>query len=212
MRLLTCVLSCQKNKELWPEILSRLQENIIIFSGGSDISYLDPTGKLLYLNCNDFYEGLPEKIICMIEQVLKLKEFNDVTHILKIDDHDTMFTKDSIQTILKLKELNEYEYLGQNIQTVHPFIGGNRSYHFRKVTPGSYWDSRPYNGPYTDWADGGCTYILSRKALEIIHSKYNSSQLTKLRQNEIYEDLMIAKLLLPIVPKKVSYNIKGDKF
>jgi len=170
-------------------------DNIIIFCGKSDRTYFDKSSKVLYLKCNDFYEGLPEKMICMIDQVLTLECFKDVTHILKVDDHDIDYISDSscIERLNDRDELWKYDYIGQTLREVPG--SGYGGCHFGKVTPGSYWDSRFYTGPFTTWADGGSTYILSRIALEIITMKYQALDIDRLRANEIYEDVMIARIL-----------------
>jgi hypothetical protein len=61
--------------------------------------------------------------------------------------------------------------------------------------------------------DGGCTYILSRKAMEVINKKYNLSNMNEVRENNLYEDYMIAKILNEnnIKPHKIDYGIRGDK-
>ena len=207
-RILVCVLSCQKNKGLWPQILSRLKHNILIFCGGSERTEFDQSSNVLYLNCNDFYEGLPEKMILMIEQVLSLETFKDVTHVLKIDDHDINYIADSscIDRLNDLDELWQHDYIGSQLR--HVPGSGYGGCHFGKVTPGSYWDSRLYTGPFTTWADGGSTYILSRTALEIISSNYSSKNINLIRTTEIYEDVMVANILAKyeIRPFAVSYR------
>lgn len=206
MRILVCVLSCEKNRELWPKILSRMDKDILIFCG-SDVTRLD--GSILYLNCNDFYEGLPEKVVSMIDQVLTLECFNDVTHILKVDDHDDIFTSDDIKRLYSLDALWQHDYIGQELREVPG--SGYGGYHFEKVTKGSYWDSRLYTGPFTSWVDGGHSYILTRTALQIINNRYNSKNLNIVRTKEIYEDVMIANILseYEIKPFVVSYLSKG---
>lgn len=119
INILVTVLSCKKNSHLWEELKNRT-ENLIIFTGSYDKkTYHDKHAKMLYLRCNDNYEGLPEKMVLMIEQILTLPEFKDVTHILKIDDHDTYFTNDNIKNLYNLKELHLYNYIGQKKNTGH---------------------------------------------------------------------------------------------
>ena len=208
-RMLVCVLSCQKNKGLWSNILDRMHDNILIFCGGSDTTQFDPSAKIMYLNCNDFYEGLPEKMICLIDQVLTLDCFKDVTHILKIDDHDTFFTSDTIEKISSMPELWKYDYIGQKLQEVPG--SGYGGYHHGKVSKGCYWDSRFYTGGFCTWVDGGHSYILSRTALELINSTSDPKTLETIRKTEIYEDVMIAKLLAKhgIKPFQLLYDIKA---
>ena len=209
MRILVVVLSCNKNKNLWKNLLK--DKDVIIFTGGSDRDYLE--NNILYLNCNDFYEGLPEKVILMIEQVLKLDTFKDVTHILKIDDHDTFFTPENINNLYTFPQLQNSDFIGQKLNYDVSERGVSRRHHFKKVTPNSYWDNKVYEGNYVPWLDGGMIYILSRKAMININNVYNSSNIELLRKTEIYEDVMIAKVLLlsHISPIQVNLGIKGDK-
>ena len=182
-------------------------DNIIIFCGGSETTHFDQSAKVLYLNCNDFYEGLPEKIILMIEQVLSLETFKDVTHLLKIDDHDIDYIRDSscIDRLNGRDELWKHDYIGQTLREVPG--SGYGGCHFGKVTKGCYWDSKFYTGPFTSWLDGGHTYILTRTALQIINTKYNSNNISLIRTSEIYEDVMVAVILAEygIKPFVLSY-------
>ena len=154
---------------------------------------------VLYMNCNDLYDGLPEKMIYCINYILQNDKFKKFTHILKIDDHDNKISEKTINTIKKYKNiLNQYDYIGQQIN-----IGSNgiKKWHFKKLSK----ESR--------WADGGCSYILSKRSMYYINSIFNLKNIEKLRDQEIYEDLMIAKVLkkFNIVPHKISYGVEGDK-
>jgi hypothetical protein len=216
MKILVAVMSCVKHNHLWNRISSKNVKDLIIFTGGSDKTYYDESNKLLHLKCNDFYDGLPEKMILMIEYVLHSKHFSHITHIIKIDDHDNTFTEDNIENLYKLKELNEHHYIGQHL--INKPLGprdrftSNR-WHFGKVRENCYWHNRPYTGAYVPWLDGGCSYILSKNAMKCIWSLYNSSNLNELRMREIYEDLMMGKILYRnnIFPIEKNYGIKGDK-
>ena len=210
--ILVTVMSCKKHSHLWNEIKNRT-ENLIIFTGSYNKSptYYDKNEKILYLRCNDNYEGLPEKMILMIEQILTLPEFKDVTHILKIDDHDTMFTDENIKNLYSLNELYLYNYIGQKKEYRAPNTWSD--YHFGKISEQSHWNNKKGDVSDVTWLDGGCSYILSRKAMKIINKFYNSSNLKTLRNNEIYEDVMIGRLLALHNCKAhlVNFNIKGDK-
>ena len=166
---------------------------------------------ILYMNCNDLYDGLPEKIIYCINYILNNKEFNKYTHILKIDDHDNKISKETINIIKKYKNiLNNYDYIGQKI---NKGTNGIRKWHFKKLSDKSRWYRKAYKGQFVDWIDGGCSYILNKRSMYYINSIYNLKNLEDLRNEEIYEDLMIAKVLkkFNIEPHKISYGVKGDK-
>lgn len=216
MKILVAVMSCNKHSHLWKTITSKNIENLIIFTGGSDNTYFDVSNKILHLKCNDFYEGLPEKMILMIEYVLHSNHFSNITHLIKIDDHDNTFTEENIKNLHELSELNDYHYVGQHLinKPSHPRqMADSNRWHFGKVSKTSYWHNRNYSGAYVSWLDGGCSYILSRYAMKCIFGCYNSSNLDELRLREIYEDLMMGKILYRnnIFPKEKNYGIIGDK-
>jgi len=210
--ILVTVMSCKKHSHLWEELKKRTK-NLIIFTASYNKSptYYDKDAKILYLRCNDSYEGLPEKMILMIEQILTLPEFKNITHILKIDDHDTYFTDENIKNLYKLKELHLYNYIGQKKEYRAPNTWSD--YHFGKVTQTSHWNNKKGDVSDVTWLDGGCSYVLSRKAMKYINKFYNSSNINTLRRNEIYEDVMIGRLLemCNCHPHLANFNIKGDK-
>jgi hypothetical protein len=211
INILVTVLSCKKHSHLWEELKHRTN-NLLIFTGSYDKSTIyDKNSKILYLNCNDCYEGLPEKIILMIEKILTLPEFKNVTHILKIDDHDTYFTDENIKNLHNLNELHFYNYIGQKL--IHRPRNTWSDYHFGKIYKNSHWYNKKGNISNATWLDGGCSYILSRKAMKVINKIYNSSNINIIRMKEIYEDVMIGRLLKSrnIHPHEINYNIKGDK-
>lgn len=203
IKLLTVVLSCKKHEDLWQKILQRNIPNLIILSGGFEETRLD--GHILQLKCNDLYEGIPEKIILAYEFIYKNIEF---THILKVDDHDTEFTSEQITNIqVNFKNiLDTKDYIGQRLNSGE----GNRKWHIKKVSDNSQWKKKEYTGKYKPWLGGGETYILSKNAIHCILSKYNELTLDILRTSEIYEDIMISKILFEnkIYPFELNYGIK----
>jgi hypothetical protein len=216
MKILVAVMSCNKHQHLWKDIVSKNIIDLIIFTGGSSKTYLDKSNKILHLKCNDYYEGLPEKMILMIEYVLHSNYFSDITHIIKIDDHDNSFTENNIKDLHGLQELKEYHYVGQRLNNIYSYPWqwtDSNKYHIGKVSENSYWYNRNYAGGYLPWLDGGCSYILSRDAMNCIWSWYNSSNLDELRKREIFEDVMMGKILYHhnIFPKQKTYGIIGDK-
>jgi len=206
VNLLVVVVSCKKHKYLWPIILERGINNLIILSGGYSDSYLD--SNILYLNYNDLYEGLPEKIICAIDFILKCPKFNSVTHILKVDDHDTLFTKDTINNIiLNHKDiLNTNDYIGQSIK----YECKDPNYHMINTSSNSIWKNKSYSGKISMYCDGGRSYILSRYAMKCINQTFHINNLDYVRNNHIYEDMMIGLILnaYNIVPFELNYGIR----
>jgi hypothetical protein len=212
IHLLIVIVSCNKHAHFWYKLQRRTKNRFIIITGSNkNENWYDKKSNILYLKCNDLYDGLPEKIIMMIEQVLKIPEFNDITHIVKIDDHDTFFNDKVIKNLYEKDELHVYDYLGQKKNFWQPGAVGN--YHFGKVPRLSYWYNRLADITNVTYFDGGCSYILSRKAMEIINQTYNSSNIQKLRINEIYEDLMIGRIMQNnnIEAYEMDYGLLGDK-
>jgi hypothetical protein len=211
INILVTVLSCKKHSYLWNEIKNRTKKLIVFTGSYNDSTFYDKSSKVLYLNCNDHYEGLPEKMILMIEQILTMPEFKNITHILKIDDHDTFFTDENIKNLYNLNDLNFYNYIGQ--KKIHNGPDTWSNYHFGKISPNSHWNNKEADVSNVTWLDGGCSYILSKKAMKKINKIYNSSNINEVRENEIFEDVMIARLLSQnkINAHEVNYNIKGDK-
>ena len=113
---LIVVLSCQKNEHLWSKIIKKNINNLIIFCGDPKLksNYLYKN-KILYLKCEDTYDHLPTKIYMMIEAILDIDEFSSITHIFKLDDHDTKF---DINIIDKIKSVitKNMDYSGQIVQ------------------------------------------------------------------------------------------------
>ena len=67
--ILVIILSCQKNKHLWKNKLNEINNSIIICGDGHLNQDFLLDDRILYLKCNDLYDGLPEKIICMINSI-----------------------------------------------------------------------------------------------------------------------------------------------
>lgn len=212
VNILVVIVSCNKHEHLWQRIKERTSNNLLIITGSKkNETWYDKNNKMLYLNCNDMYDGLPEKIITMIQEVLHNPEFRDITHIIKIDDHDNFFTDNDIKSLYSYNELFTHDYLGKRLNNWNANVVGN--YHFGKVPKNSYWHNRVANISHVSYFDGGNSYILSRRAMQIINSVYNSSNIDQLRKDEIYEDLMIGRILNNhnIHPCRINYSIIGDK-
>jgi len=187
---------------LWPKLLERGIPNSIILCGDSEVSYLD--GKMLYLKCSDAYEGLSEKMMCAFDFILKCTLFNNYTHILKADDHDTEFTKAQIVDIeIKHKDvLDKHDYVGQCLVPKHIY---NPQHHFGRVPKESIWYNKECEQEYRPFIAGGQTYILSRKALECL-----VVQKEEYHKYFVYEDAMMGALLYNcnIYPYTLDYGIR----
>lgn len=195
-------LSCKKNNILWDNLLST-RINSIIFYGDPDIQ--EPfiyKNRILTLKCNDTYDYLPVKVCLMIKAILEIPNFCNITHILKVDDHDT-HVPENIHEELKHIELSDY--CGQNLINLY---NGDRKYHYGKCPIDSIWYNKEYSGNYVPWIHGGCGYILSRKSMNIISNEYSND----IYNYNIYEDVMISLILKKhgIFPKKIKTIIVGE--
>jgi len=208
MKVLPVILSCLKNKHLWSNLLD-INPDCIIFCGDKLQTDFILEDRILYLNCDDNYEGLPEKIICMINAILNIEQFSNITHIIKIDDHDTNISNLIFNLQLMQDIIEKNDYLGQRIS----YAQCNCDWHFNKCSPTSKWYNIPYYGNCKPWVDGGCGYILSINAIKLINSKYNPSNLQIVSDLHIYEDVMIGLILYEfnIHPVKIDNVIIGDK-
>lgn len=207
INILIMVVSCKKNRKLWDDILKRGIKNTVIVCG-DDLNtdyYLDE--KVLYVNCRDSYDGLPEKIVCALTAINTIKQYDNITHILKVDDHDTIFSKANLARLEKYGStfLSSNSFICQHI---YKRCAG--SHHINKC-PGSKWNKRLYEGEKCAYAAGGFSYILDRHAVQKIVAEFNVNTLEKIREMHIYEDLMISLILKKhdIYPVKRYYGIES---
>ena len=189
--ILYCFICCFKNLHKISYIHSLMKflnyPHYYIILGYKE-TLINPQKKILFLKCDDTYEGLPNKIIELFKFLSNSKFFKDYTHFFKIDD-DT-----NINKIMDHRKLDG-DYLG----TIQDYEG-KRDWHIGKCSPNSVWNKKIYNGNYVPWCKGGYGYILSRKAINAIY-EYKENY-----DDEIYEDLLIGKILLKsdIQPKKLN--------
>lgn len=151
-------------------------QDFCFVTGGYDKDSYSEKEKIIKLNCNDYYEGLPEKMIKTLRFINNNDFFNRYTHICKLDD-DMIIEKPLI--------IDTYLDYGGRINKIE----GNRKWHIGKCSKNSKWNHTIYKGRYVPWAVGGYGYILSKKSISLIlENDFN-------KEEEIYEDLMIAKML-----------------
>lgn len=153
---------------------NNITDYIICYGNGNDT--FDSINHTIHLNCNDTYEGLPDKIHKFYKFLSQ--NLNNYSFYLKLDR--------SIKIHKKITLLNNNDYQG----FVIPYIKeANRGWHLNKCSLYSKWNTKLYDGIYVPWCGGGYGYILSNKALNVVAA--NPPDLN----NEIYEDLYVAKVL-----------------
>ena len=165
--------------------------NYVIVQGGYDTNTYDINSKILSINCNDKYEGLPEKVLKSYKYIIENKLFDQYSHFIKLDD-DMIIKKNINYNLIK-----NLDYGG-----IISNIIGDRKWHIGKCSKKSVWNITPYNGIYIPWCLGGSGYIISKKAISLIKNDINYN-------SEIFEDLYIAKLLKKnnILPKNINTKI-----
>lgn len=145
--------------------------------GGSEHCNYDTTSRILSIDCNDKYEGLPEKVFKTFKYIVESDTFDQYTHFIKLDDD--MVVKNPID----YKFIENKHYVGC-VQKVR----GDSSWHIGKCSENSVWNKNVYMGIYVPWCKGGHGYIISRDAIESI--KDDTAY-----EEHIYEDVYIAILL-----------------
>ena len=152
--------------------------NYILVKGGDVSDNYDIDSKILSINCNDKYEGLPEKVLKTYKYIVESSLFNQYSHFIKLDDD--MIIKNNMNYNL-IKDIN---YGGK----VNFSYNGNRRWHIGRCSKDSFWNSNEYKDKYTPWCLGGYGYIISRNAINLIKNDFTYKHV-------IYEDLYIAILL-----------------
>ena len=182
MNTLYCFITHQRNiLNSHPRITQMMQQlgvdDYLVCYGGA-ISDYDINTKILQLRCNDYYEGLPEKVVCMFNFLNNSPLLNKYDRYIKLDEDITIH-----KIIPDTKILDDY--CGYVFTPDHL----NRYYHMGKCSPNSKFKDTPFEGEAAkSWCLGGNGYILSNKAMSLV------SQDTDY-YNEIYEDMYVAKIL-----------------
>jgi hypothetical protein len=160
-----------------------MKDDFVVVQGGVLRDNYDSERKILSLNCNDKYVGLPEKVMKTFHFLSMDENFSQYTHFVKLDD--------DMQVIKRFTEIDA-DYVGN----VH-YVDGNRQWHIGRCE--NFWDRIPYIGEFKPWCMGGFGYLVSRKAIEIICPDHNYL-------DHIYEDVYIGLLMnkAGIVPKEIN--------
>jgi hypothetical protein len=159
-------------------MMTRLSLPYLICTGGSDATVYDASRSHVSLKCDDSYVGLPSKMITLFRFLTQSSDFSAYTHYVKLDE-DLCVIRPLISSDLQ-------DYTG-----IVYAREGNRRWHIGRC-PGSRWNTEPYTGIYVPYCLGGYGYIVSRKAATAIASA------SIIPENEIYEDLMMGKILLSV--------------
>jgi hypothetical protein len=152
--------------------------NYIIVCGNKKKNYRQD--HVLFLSCDDTYEGLSDKIYTMFNFLIESNM--EYKFYAKIDRYINLLQP------INLSILNS-DYCGSCVKTKDGY-DGNRWWHKNKCSKHSQWNNKPYPGKFIPWCRGGSGYFLSNKAAKIIGC--NPPDLNY----HIYEDLYVAETLL----------------
>lgn len=176
----------QKNlQNCYDRISSMMISDYVVVQGGFIKDSFDEEKKILNLNCNDSYIGLPEKVMKAFHYLISDERFKNYTHFCKLDD--------DMKVIKRFENISD-DYIG----AVH-YGDGSRNWHMGRC--GNFWDRVPYLGNFEPWCMGGFGYIVSRTALEKILPNFNYL-------DHIYEDVYIGLLMKSIEVRPKSINTK----
>ena len=180
MNILYCFITHQRNIfNSFPRIVDMMQsldiKDYLLCYGGVRSEY-DANNKILQIMSNDYYEGLPEKVVKMFNFISKHNELNKFSHYIKLDDDITI-----MQQVNNITD----DYCG----IIYSPSNMNRVYHIGRCSKDSKFNNMTFEGEAAkSWCLGGNGYVLSNKAMNIV------SQDTDY-YNEIYEDMYVAKIL-----------------
>jgi len=159
-------------KNCYERIKQMMVSDFVVVQGGFIKDEYDEENKIINLNCNDSYIGLPEKVMKTFHFLISDERFKQYTHFCKLDDD---------MKVIKRFENLDGDYLGN----VH-YGDGNRQWHIGRA--GNFWDRIPYIGEFQPWCMGGFGYVLSRFSLEKITPNFKYL-------DHIYEDVYIGLLM-----------------
>lgn len=157
--------------------------DFVVVQGGCIKDDFNDETKVISLNCNDSYVGLPEKVMKTFHFLISRDEFKEYNHFCKLDDD--------------MKVIQRFENLEGDYSGIVHYGDGSRQWHIGRA--GNFWDRIPYLGEFKPWCMGGFGYIVSRFALEKITPDFKYL-------DHIYEDVYIGLLMFNagIVPTNID--------
>lgn len=187
MKFLYIFISHQNNINKCYSRISEMMDDqdFIVVQGGCAKDSYDDEKRVLSLNCNDGYVGLPEKVMKTFHFIMSDEGFSDYSHFVKLDDD-----------MVVVKKFDNFS--GDYFGVVH-YSDGNRQWHVGRT--GTFWDKIPYLGEFKPWCMGGFGYVLSRKALHKIVPNHDYL-------DHIYEDVYVGKICNNLGIKPENFNIK----
>lgn len=162
------------------EIMASINYNHYkIFYCGENLHIKNKT--IVHLGCDDFYEGLPNKIHNICKYIITSPLQNYYTHICKID------ATNNLQNVFPLIETQDYYGYILHAENLPEY---RRKYHYGRCSEGNFWNEKRYDGEFVPYCAGGFGYVLSLKSVECIANNPNDPN------NDIYEDVYVGQQLL----------------
>ena len=169
----------------YERIKKMMVNDFVIVQGGFLKDTYDEEKRVINLNCNDSYIGLPEKVMKTFHFLISDDRFSKYSHFCKLDDD--------------MKVIKRFEYLTDDyIGAVH-YGDGSRQWHMGRC--GNFWDKVPYLGNFEPWCMGGFGYVVSRFALEKALPNFNYL-------DHIYEDVYIGLLMNSVDVTPINIDTK----
>lgn len=191
---LTLIVSCQSEQSLW----SSCAEDDLILCGDETLETEYKVDKnILWLKCNDKYEGLPAKMLRAYWVIMHDPKWQHVHVVLKMDMttfQEGVVTRPSRRDVYRSSL--KYAYCGCKIvQAKRKHLGNwHIKLHQKHMKPTSKWQHTKYIEPMVPYAAGGHWYQLRQDALRYLGRFYPVVS-TVIPQQHIFEDAMVGLLL-----------------
>lgn len=184
-----------KKRKRWLNDLRELNINnveILIILGNKQLdnkkSMYNYNNGILEINCNDYYEGLPEKILasffyCLNRTTSKI--------IFKFDVNLEVVNWKNFQITFKKLLYSDCDLFGfiRDVQ-----FGFTRDWHFGKCKDKEL-NSKYYDRKIKYWPDGGRGYALNRQGIINLFSHILDKKNKFYLSDYIYEDVMVGEIL-----------------
>ena len=151
--------------------------------------------EIIYLNCSDYYEGLPEKVLSGMNAIFNSFDFK---WVLKID---AGMTPNDMNGLIDLVKLNFDETSPRG----YGFIREKRFEIDRAWHKGKCHDQELNLQDATEnfprmWLDGGRGYLLNQNAVFLIIKELFESAPRYNYRNAIYEDVLLGMIAEDLIP------------
>lgn len=163
-------------------------ENCICVVGDPDLdSNCKIVGKTMYVKADNTFEDQISKLTCTLHGIQTLEVDYSNVILMKEEVFDRTNVKELVRQLMFLND----DYVGsrKNVE-VEPKA------HFSKVSDESIWKTKLYTGrvvPYLDLQKGWVA--LSKQSVEHYINVYDSNKVKKLKNKELYFDLLLSRAL-----------------